>query len=387
MSYVNIFENKKQKEIKREFSLEKITTAIQCGNMISSIRNKYIDPKIIHHKNLSPKIKLKKKLEFFEPNDPYGLNKMLIHELLKKKQTHKSVIKIEEEKSISTKNNLSNEIFPKIQSQSEKKEKLKKNKFSDPLLITSGMFKGKNFYKDPSQKIKLYNIFNKKSRNRFNIQNIYPKIDDIKKLNEKYNIQLNLNYLNRNYMTLKKPIKMNKKGLIYYLFKKYVTASPNEMSMTNKNKSKKKKSLLSTKSRNSQNNINMPNIAISNDSENNSIDLFQKEFLNEDKNIFLTKYDKLDNEKDEKKEIEIDNRNKKGIKFKNLKLFENNKNIINYNQKIYIDCLLSHVNSKLQNNKLFYKYINKTTFELQKDPLYKKVKKFETKIDELVKTQ
>ena len=396
MSSINIFGIKKEKKIKREFSLEKIAQAINFRNLLDSIRNKYIDPLIKRHKNKLPKIKSMKKIKRVQQKDPFSLNKILIHKLLQNKQkqkllqneqNYKSTIEIEGEKAIQTKNIISNGIFSKIQRNLSHEEL--NNKISDPLLITSGAFKGKNFYNNHSKKIKLYNIINKKSRNLFDIISIYPKIDSIKEMNDKFNVQLNLNYLNNNNTSVKKPNKMNnRKRNFYYLFKKYVTSSPtgiNNDIMNTIHKSRKKKKNYRKCSLSINNNKNdvLQNTVSSNNSE--SIDLFKKELLGEDKKTFLTK---LDIEKDEKREtIDIEDRNKKRRKLKNLQLFENNKNIINYDQKIFIDCLRSHANSKIQKNKLMYKYINKTTFKLQKDPSYKKIKKFESKIDKLIKTQ
>ena len=68
-------------------------------------------------------------------------------------------------------------------------------------------------------------------------------------------------------------------------------------------------------------------------------------------------------------------------------LYEKNKNIINYDQKIAIDCLYSNVNANIEPNKLIYKSIDKTTFELQKEPSYKRIKKFESIIDKVIQTQ
>ena len=183
--------NVKKSQKKREFSLETIATAIRCGNMISSIRNKYKDPLIIRHKNLLFQ-KIKKKLELNQKGDaeedPFSLNKILFHKFIKQKHKTES----DGDKAIQTKNSASYKILPLI---SNKNLKLKN---SDSLLITSGMFKQKEFYKDPKQKVKLGNIINLKSNGGNLIYNLYPKIENIKNINDKYNLQLDLNYLNNN---------------------------------------------------------------------------------------------------------------------------------------------------------------------------------------------
>ena len=60
---------------------------------------------------------------------------------------------------------------------------------------------------------------------------------------------------------------------------------------------------------------------------------------------------------------------------------------MNIDQKVYVDCLFSKVKEKIEPEKLIYDHIDKTTFELQRESSYKKVKKFESIIDKIVKTQ
>ena len=409
MSLANITERKKQKE--REFSLEKIATAIHCGNMISSIRNKYIDPLIIRHRNLlPPKIK-KRKLKINKENDPFSLNKILYHDFIKQKERqeannshnkeNKKEIENEKEKEtekgIQTKNNTSNKLLPIIPDKNLNNRNLK---FSDSLLITSGMFKQKEYCKDPGQKVKLGVMLNLKNRDNYGMYNLYPRIENINKINDRYKLQLDLKHLNFNSLTVKKQKKYTKRGYMNLLFNKYAslsTAGVNYDSLSNTNstvKSKKrhkthKKSTKSIKSEKSQNSIELvrSNSLNNNIFENNTIDILKKEYFNDDTNTFITK---LSVEKKPKKDVWNINdikRNKKRLKLKQLKIYENNKNIINMDQKVYIDCLYSKVKEKIEPDKLIYEHIDKTTFELQRESSYKKVKKFESLIDRIVKTQ
>ena len=398
MSIKSTIEGKKK--IKREFSLEKIATAIHCENIISSLRNKYIDPLILHRKNAFPKTK-SKQFKKNQTNDPFSLDKILCHQFIKQKQ------ETEEEKAIQTKSNLSNMILPIISNKQLQQinsnnnlNEINSNKKSDTLLITSGMFKQKECFKEPSQKVKLGCIINlKKNKNELNnINNIYPKIGNIKKINEKYNLQLDLKHLyDNNNKTLQKPRKMSKKGLMNYLFKKYATStsdlheenldndSINKAKKKNKNK---KQNIISIISRNNQINeefIKSNSYSNSIDSDNMSIDILKREFFNEDKNTFLTKM--TNNESKEISAYNNDISTKKKVRLKNIKIYEKNKDIINHDQKVTIDCLYSNVRAKIEPNKLVYKSIEKTTFELQKEPSYKKVKKFESIIDKIMKNQ
>ena len=387
MSSINITDEKKQTE--REFSLEKIASAIHCGNMISSIRNKYIDPLIIRRKNLLPKIKARK-IKLNGNNDPFSLQKILFHEFLKKNQ--KQNIENEKDKGIQTRNNTVNKLLPIIPNRNDK-QKLFNNKYckySDSLLITSGMFKQKEFCKDPEQKVKLSSILNLKF-NGGEQMNMYPKIENINKINEKYNLQLDLKHLNSNSLTVKKHKKLTKKGLMNKLYNKYATSSTtginvetlNDTKNSNKKKRRKTKKNSLLLSRNNQNEILKANTLTNSESDNITVDFVRKDSVIDDGNTFITK---LSVDIEPKKEIP-DTISKKRIKIKKLKLFENNKNIINFDQKVTIDCLFSRVKENIEQDKLVYNHIDKTTFELQKEPTYKKVKKFESIIDKIIKTQ
>ena len=415
MSLPNITESKKQKE--REFSLEKIATAIRCGNLISSIRNKYIDPLIIRHRKLLPKIK-KRKLKLKE-NDPFSLNKILYHDFIKQKQqkiNQKNKNKNEKEndnendnknendndneteKGVQTKNNTSNKLLPMIPDKNLNNKFLK---YSDSLLITSGMFKQKEYCKDPEQKVKLGVMINLKNRDNYGMYKLYPRIENINKINDRYKLQLDLKHLNFNSLTVKKQKKYTKRGYMNILFNKYATSStPGEVNhdiLSNTNstvKSKKrhkthKKSTKSIMSTNSKDNIELirSNSVNNNNLENNTIDILKRDYFKDDTNTFITK---LSVGKESKKKAWNSNdikNNKKRLKLKHLKLIENNKNIMNIDQKVYVDCLFSKVKEKIEPEKLIYDHIDKTTFELQRESSYKKVKKFESIIDKIVKTQ
>ncbi len=294
---------------------------------------------------------------------------------------------------------ISNKQLQQVNSNNNLNE-INSNKQSDNLLITSGMFKQKEYRKDPNQKVKLYNIItlNNKIDDENIIKHCYPKIENIEKINEKYKLQLDSKHLNNNNKTVKKSKKMSKKALMNYLFKKYVT-SANDIKEDNKNndnnhdkeiktKKGKRHSSISIKSRNNQNNENYiitNSINNSIDSDNMNIDILKKEFLSEDNNTFITK---VDLPKDEPKDIIKTNceiRPRNNLKIKNLKLYEKNKNIISHDSKVTIDCVYPSIRTEIEHNKLLYKSIEKTTFQLQKEPSYKKVKEFESLIDKILK--
>ena len=89
-----------------------------------------------------------------------------------------------------------------------------------------------------------------------------------------------------------------------------------------------------------------------------------------------------DNSKTENKML----KNKKRI-FSHL--IDKNKNIINHDQKIFVDCLYSDIISNIDKNKIIYNPIGnvKTNFAITKESSYKKIKKFESEIDNIIKFQ
>ena len=81
-----------------------------------------------------------------------------------------------------------------------------------------------------------------------------------------------------------------------------------------------------------------------NDTENDTIDFLKRNFFSEDVgNTFIAKLSTID--KEEKKKIQkrmLVQKNKKRNKIKKIK------NIINHDQKVKIDCLLSRVKENIE---------------------------------------
>jgi hypothetical protein len=303
----------------------------------------------------------------------------------------------EREKGIQTKSILSNGILPIIPNKNLKIISL--NKINDKFLATSGMFKKNVFFKAPSNKMKLGSMLNIRSSNENIMKKYYQEIDNISKINEKYNLQLNFRHLDKR-KSPEKVNEMNKKFLKNYLFQKYVTSSPtgtndinifNDKHETQRTKTrsriqtpKSKESIISNKEE--LNKTNSLNDSIN--SLNKSIsDIFNNDDFNEDKNTFITKL-KTETNKDKEK-IKMINRYNSEIKRKKnnirLNIYENNKNIINHDQKVSIDLIYSNSLCKIEPNQLLYNSINKTNFEVQNQPSYKRIKKFEKTIDKIIK--
>ena len=62
-----------------------------------------------------------------------------------------------------------------------------------------------------------------------------------------------------------------------------------------------------------------------------------------------------------------------------------NKEIIDNNRKVSIDCLFSKYEEKINIKKIFYKYLGKSIYEYEKDPSYTRIKVFDKKINKLLK--
>ena len=361
---------KKVTEKKDDFSIEKIATAIHAEDLVSSLKNKYKDPLILFRRSL-PKDKRRHTKEI-KNHDPYQLNRMLFNKLLK--------LKLEDNK---VNINNSNNILPIISPINQNIKNNLKNEESEPLLVTSGMFKLNGLYMESYKKLKLGNVMNFKNNDDSIYQELYSKIDNMKKFNDKYNLNLNLNYLGKELKN--KNIKTKsvfKSSLLNYLYNIYILGSKTK-SNVNSNKT--------------------INYTGNNDNNNNKADIKNKFFkikessskihyVDEEKNIKVYK-----REQEEQKtfltKLNIKNKNSNNIIIKPKKslfstLFEKNKNIINHNKKVFVDCLYSSANSNLSGNKIILDSVRKNgmSISLDRDPNYKKIKRFETNIDNIVKT-
>ena len=368
---------KKITENKKDFSIEKIASAIHAEYLISSLKNKYIDPLILYRRK---KAKRKQRnLSESSNEDSFSLNKMLVHKLMKPKN---------DEDKLDL--NITKTVLPIITPSN--KEEIKSNN----LLITSGMFKQKEFLKNNFQKIKLGNVMNFKNHDSI-YQNLYPKIENPKKMNDKYNLNLDLKF----YQEEKPKIKNSKrksvaqKNLMNYLFKKFIMNSEKNNNIESRESSKNNENIINP----TANNLFKLNESAIKKKKSFTIDeIIQKRNINnillkgEDnnsKNAFITRIPIKKNRNDEPNE----NIKKNDIILKPRKrvfsyLFDENNNIIKHDQKVFVDCLYSEIISNLDKNKIIYNPICKvkTNYAITKEPSYKKIKKFETMIDNIIKT-
>ena len=155
-----------RKEI-RQFSLEKIASAIHCEYLISSLRNKGKDPLILRNKIFEAKhTRSVKPLVISRDNEMYSIQKMCVHDFIKLKETPKyntEADNIKNQRAIENNPFINNEnytILPQITTKKRlnTQEGEMKNSFSSKsvqknteeddknFLVTSGMFKENNFH-------------------------------------------------------------------------------------------------------------------------------------------------------------------------------------------------------------------------------------------------
>ena len=360
---------KKNQGKKRKFSIEKIASAIHAENLISSLKNKYIDPLILY-KREAPQIKIKHQRKFSN-EDAFSLGKLIISKFYK--------LKANEDKMPLNEKKLLPIIIPKT---TKEKKPIK-------FMVTSGMFKNKNYYKNAYQKLKLGNVMNYKTNVDSIYQNLYPKMENINILNDKYNLNLDLKYLNEekkkniNYA----PRIFNKQDLLKYLFNKNILAQTD----INYCKTENTKNIRTIKINQREINFDKKKFMARDEliENNNNINIFDKEKNSDNKEIFITKIKSKTKKNDEFKEnvktasLMKEKKNKKVFSY----LFNKNKDIINHDKNVYVDCLYSKVISNIDENNIIYNPYGKvkTNYAIIKEPSYKKIKKFEIKIDKVIK--
>ena len=348
----------KSSEKQQEFSIEKIASAIHAEHLVSSLKNKYIDPNILFRRKL-PNLKVRHKRQITDI-DSFSLSKLLIKEFLSSKPD---------------KNNSKN-LLPIISPVNSKEKN--DNKF----IATSGMFREKDCYREPFQKLKIGNVMNNRTNDDSIYQSLYPKLENMKTINDKYNLDLSLKHLNE-VQHKNKSFKLrafNNKDLLYYLYNKYIIP-------TNKNNNNTKKS-----DRTEIDEVN--SMTINKIYENDNINkILLRNEKSGNKKTFITKINIKTKSKiaDESKQPKgtmketIKIVKPKKIVFSNL--LNKNKNIMEHDKKIFVDCLYSKVLSTIDENNLIYNPLGntKTNYAITKEPSYHKIKKFESIIDDIIK--
>ena len=245
-------------------------------------------------------------------------------------------------------------------------------------LIESEMMDIKELFSNESRKISVCSFLNKLPGNE-SLKENYKVINDINIINDKYNLKLNLGSKKSNSTSnIFDGKKYNIYGMLNKLFQYY-------SSETNSSINKKTNYTGSNNCKNSSidfdTNENKKNGKYEHsESGNNTIELM-KDTYEDNSNTFLTKLKNYNIP--EKKENDISKLIKKKSSMSDINI--NNKQVITNDRKIGIHCLLSKVQKDISLKKILYKYIDKTLYELENDPLYKRIKEFEENIEKIMK--
>ena len=156
------------------------------------------------------------------------------------------------------------------------------------------------------------------------------------------------------------------------LFQYYSSETNNSIYKNNKNSS----SNFDT----NENKINSKDIQ--SDEGENTIEIMKDNIYEDDSNTFLTKLKNYNVPEKKRKEFNISKLIKRRYSLSDIK---RNNEIIKNDKNVRLHCFLSKVQKDISLKKILYKYIDKTLYEFEDDPLYKRVKEFEDKIEKLLK--
>ena len=357
---MSTIENDTNAIYKRPFLLEKIAKDIHCENLISSLYYKYEDP-LIRQNFLKLKKKTPKKdINKLTNDEMYSIKKISFHKLNKKSCNLPLIFTRQRnpEKFIENENKTSNIL-----------NNSKENEKDDEKLVTCGMFKDDSFKQKNNIKVRSF-INNQPGEQSLKY---YKKIDDINKVNEKYNLNLKLKQIT--------PYNGNRRmtifGMLNKLYQKYSGGDCKIYKNININTDRMRS--IST----GELGNGMKIIEHDKNSNENTID-YSKEFPEDDNNTFITKV-KID-KKILPKDYIINNimqRHKDSLN----NFSKNNDSTIDQDNKVYINCLISKANMKISTKKILYKYIDRTIYELENDPDYQRIKSSEPDLWKLLKRE
>ena len=361
--------NSKLKEKpQRPFSIEKIAKSIKCGDLIKSIKYKYIDPKIRRKKEKASRNKIAKRIQDKLDEEMYSARKIKYRKYKHiKGPIFNSLSYRQPSSNYYLKKKNGQFILPLIIKNKQINESYNEAKKEDNNLIsTTGMINRKrltNLKKTKMTISALLNILKDYKESEIMMGINYKSLDDIYNINAKYNLDLNTknkNIISQNKSKYKR--QLTKNGLLANLFHKYSAVNNKQANISIKVEEKND---------------------LDDHSSNVSFDLGKEICIinssngkNKSDSTFLTK---LRNRNDNIDVSKIINRHNNLI----WSIKKNNNKIIDKDKNIYINCLLSKVQSKLNRDKIFYRNNGKTIYELDKEFSYRRLKRFENIINKL----
>ena len=282
-------------------------------------------------------------------------------------------------------------IFLKDNSKEKNQEKITNSEIID----------SKDIFDNKPRIIKIRSFINTSRKSNISLNN-EPKLFGINEMNEKYNMKLNSGDTGKQQSKIFHGKKYTIIGMLNKLFQYYSSneSHNNQLSSNNYNQtsnymnlSKSNNSIFVNNDTNNVKNSSTNKIMIdtrfkydpntsSDININNTYDA-----SGEDTNTFLTKLNVNNKELSDNKEKEMDM-----TKFINNRcslsdMNRINKEIIDNNKNIKIDCLMSKIEQNINIKKILYKYLGKSIYQLQKDPAYIRLKSLERKIIEILKKE
>ena len=282
-------------------------------------------------------------------------------------------------------------IFLKDNSKEKNQEKITNSEIID----------SKDIFDNKPRIIKIRSFINTSRKSNISLNN-EPKLFDINEMNEKYNMKLNSGDTGKQQSKIFHGKKYTIIGMLNKLFQYYSSneSHNNQLSSNNYNQtsnymnlSKSNNSIFLNNDTNNVKNSSTNKLMIdtrfkydpntsSDININNTYDA-----SGEDTNTFLTKLNVNNKELSDNKEKEMDM-----TKFINNRcslsdMNRINKEIIDNNKNIKIDCLMSKIEQNINIKKILYKYLGKSIYQLQKDPAYIRLKSLERKIIEILKKE
>ena len=282
-------------------------------------------------------------------------------------------------------------IFLKDNSKEKNQEKITNSEIID----------SKDVFDNKPRIIKIRSFINTSRKSNISLNN-EPKLFDINEMNEKYNMKLNSGDTGKQQSKIFHGKKYTIIGMLNKLFQYYSSneSHNNQLSSNNYNQtsnymnlSKSNNSIFLNNDTNNVKNSSTNKLMIDTRFKydpNTSSDININntyEASGEDTNTFLTKLNVNNKEQFDNKEKEMDM-----TKFINNRcslsdMNRMNKEIIDNNKNIKIDCLMSKIEQNINIKKILYKYLGKSIYQLQKDPAYIRLKSLERKIIEILKKE
>ena len=268
-------------------------------------------------------------------------------------------------------------------------------------ITNSEIIDSKDVFENKPRIIKIRSFINTSRESNISLNN-EPKLFDINEMNEKYNMKLNSGNTGKQSSKIFHGKKYTIIGMLNKLFQYYSSneSHNNQLSSNNYNQtsnymnlSKSNNSIFLNNDTNNVKNSSTNKLMIDTRFKydpNTSSDININntyEASGEDTNTFLTKLNVNNKELSDNKEKEMDM-----TKFINNRcslsdMNRINKEIIDNNKNIKIDCLMSKIEQNINIKKILYKYLGKSIYQLQKDPAYIRLKSLERKIIEILKKE